>query len=90
MTELAMVMQKFEEVSSQLSSFLGDKILTQELLNEFMQQNKALLLDPKKVAAISTLAKMYDLKPAYDTFTVVSKGYMVDKVENAYRIPVSS
>ena len=88
--EHQIAMEKFEEASSELSGFLGDRILTQELLNEFMQQNKALLLDPKKVAAISTLAKMYDLKPSYDTFTVISKGYMVDNKEMpiGYQFPV--
>ena len=82
--------QKFTEASSELSNFLGNKILTQELLNEFMQQNKALLLDPKKVAAISTLAQMYDLKPSYDTFTVISKGYKVGDQEMpiGYQFPV--
>jgi dsDNA-binding SOS-regulon protein len=82
--------QKFSEASSELSSFLGNRILTQELLNEFMQQNKSLLLDPKKVAAISTLAKMYDLKPSYDTFTVIGKGYKVgdEEMPIGYQFPV--
>ena len=80
-----MAEQKFTEASSELSTFLKGRVLTQELLDEFTKSHQSLLLDPKKVAAISSLAKLYDLKPAYDVFTVIGE---YQGKEKGYEFPV--
>ena len=82
--------QKFAEASEDLHKFLDGATLTQEKLDQYFAKNTGVLFDPAKVAAISKIATLSDLKPAYDTFTVIKDGFEQDGAKRnvGYQFPV--
>jgi len=69
----AQALEDFRTTSASLTEWLGDRELTQPLLEEFTKHDPSILLDPDKIKALEDIAGLRNLKPVYATFMVTEK-----------------
>lgn len=85
----AQALEDFRTTSALLTTWLGDRELTQPLLEEFTKSNPSILLDPDKIKALEDIAGLRNLKPVYATF-MVTEAHNGKPVNRKFSVRVDS
>ena len=85
----AQALEDFRTTSALLTTWLGDRELTQPLLEEFTKSNPSILLDPDKIKALEDIAGVRNLKPVYATF-MVTEAHNGKPVNRKFSVRVDS